>query len=303
MPRLNELIPTCIGEAEDGDATCDGDQTSSIEHERAPCSWRERCRGFAMRLRATGETAGDHIQLVKLSGQVKRRSGLSETARPLHLTTAQFTRFCRTALATYGPWRPTEPRGQGLAAVPPRSAILVGGRGVSVGLPSEGPRRRSASERERIMKARREAFHAMRAWLLARLDEELPRHIQRRSTRLILPGDFHLDTDWVRFRCTLYVRAKSDRGLLRIQYAPSTSCVTVWVGTDARRFAAVISRKTLVRLDPKPTTMSSFPVVIRNANDEALSLIAEALGRLLQRGILQPPSSKGEARGATRRRS
>lgn len=299
MPKLSELIPTCIGEVEPGDATCDGD-TKAKGDDREPCSWRDRCRGFQLHLAATGETPGARIQLVKLSGQVKRRSGLDQTAAPVGMSHAQFTRFCRTALQRYAPrGRPGDSR--------QASAAKKAGRGTSVGArraaEPKGVPRRTASERDLIMKARRVAFRAYRDVFIQRLIAELP-PIRQRARRLILPGDIHLKTDWERHRCTLYVRdGLHDRGLVRIQYMPSISALNVWVGTDKRRFASVISRRTLVKLDPQPTSARNFPIVIRGAGDEAVSLVAESLGRLINRGIIVMPNLIGEASGGARRGS
>src|SRR5690606_18257719 len=108
MPKLKELIPTCLGDVEDDDATCQGNPNAKRRADRAPCAWRARCRGFQLHLAHSGESPGDRIQLVKLTGQVKARSGLAETAVPIGLTYAQFTRFCKRALEVYGGRTPTE---------------------------------------------------------------------------------------------------------------------------------------------------------------------------------------------------
>ena len=285
MTKLHELIPTCIGEVEAGDPACDGDPAAASPEAHAPCSWRERCMGFQLHLQHSGEQRSERIRLVTLTGQVKARSGLDETAEPVGMKPAAFARFCRSAWEAYGPRSPTEPRGKATPAPTPPAPASVGPRAPRKG----GRARRSARERDRAMKDRRAAFSARRGHLLSRLKAALPSAIRLRATRLLLPGDVHAVTEWERGRCTVYVREAGgrDRGLVRLQHLPSTASANVMLNTDIRKLASVVSRATLVKLDPKPTTMSNFPVIIRAVDDEAISLVAESFGRLIQRKLIQ----------------
>lgn len=295
MPKLKELIPTCLGDVEDGDTTCDGDPDATRRSDRAPCAWRARCLGFQLHLAHTGERATDRIQLVKLTGQVKRRSGLDETAVPIGLTYAQFARFCKNALAAYGHRRPTEAVARKVAPPAPARCDSVGVRRP----PAPKPRkRRTAEERAEIKKARRRAFRHGRAVYLDRLRDETGLRIQLRSTSLLLPGDVRVETDWPKFQCTLYVRTKHgrDKPLTRLRYMPASDGFHVWVATTVRSFDRVTSRITRSKLNPEPCARRQLPLIVRGAKREGLSLIAEAIGRLLDQGIIPLPDLQG-ARG------
>lgn len=298
MPKLSELIPTCIGDVEAGDVTCDGDPQGKTEQERAPCSWRDRCTGFQLHLRASGENASDRIKLVSLTGHVKRMSGLDQTAQPVGMTVAQFTRFCRGALERYAPPRAPAPAG-GPAPAPARARA----GSVAARPHAGGQARRTAGQRSREMKARRAYFHARRARLLARLEVELPGHIQRRAAALRLPGQLHVDTDWERHQCTVYVRRNTglDVGIVRMVYKPSSRAVDLFVCSSKRHIAAVVSRATLLKLAPEATVLNNFHSVVKGADDEAISLVAEAIGRLVKSGNIELSGVKHrQGKGARR---
>jgi hypothetical protein len=247
--------------------------------------------GFQFHLLESREPVELRLKTVKLRGRVRERSGLVETGVPIGLDHAQFTRFCRNAYERLGADATTETPGPPDVAQELRKA--------------KRPPRRAAGAREAVMKVRRKSSAEFRDWFVNQFIKEVnPRRVIRRATRLILPGDIRVKTVSSKLESTLRARTKSgkDVSIACLQYKPSLDSMTVLLSVTVRRFASVVSGSTFSRLQPAASSVHPYRLSIRGARTTELSLVAESLARLINRGIIDLPDVNIRADGDTRGR-
>lgn len=305
-----KLIPICVGEHEPGDPSCDGNEQSGAEHERRPCAWRSRCRGFQAHLEATGEDAERYIQVVKLPAARARKAGVKRTAEPVGMDYAGFARLCDAAALLHaedGEGEDGSPDVLGDPAAPlsvdaakPRGAIrstLAGG--LPAAAPSRGTRQKRGLSPSQARKKRQADKWAAFSRLASHFHSHLAAHLAAngvklhppRSRQLIMPGVVYRKTNKAKTRATYYVGGPqgNDPGLVRLVYRSQTDTVDVLLSADVRRLQDVMGRKTYMKMDPEPAVEGWFRTQVSRADKERLAIVADAIGRLLAQGTLELP--------------
>lgn len=275
--RKLELIPICIGTHESC-VECDGDPEHKDASGQKPCSFRHRCRGFQKHLEATGDDEELYIDVQTItSAAIKRDTGWKRTAVSVGVTfdhfIEQMNNWARQYDVPLEPEPEAAPRPKPIAAAKPRQA-------------------RKASRTKTL----NPKLKAMMRHFLDKFSEHVPRKLIRNKRKLILPGDVYLMDRMGTGYLVLRGRTNKghDRGIVNILPRNQTLTLSLQLGCSMEDFTEACSKDARLKFEKQDQVHSIvggyFRCEVRRATREQLGLVARALGKLIERGIISLPT-------------
>ena len=258
---MRSELPPCVSRYATGNKTCNGNEKGKTEFEQAPCAWRDRCGAFKTYLKETGEAFEEHVELKKVGkGKKAKYVAVAIGGR------SAFLKFCKRASRRFG---------------------------IVDGLPTKGTEELRKPKRKRKMKAvrlKRAKLQALFDHFLEHLCEALPEAELSSPMSAAAPGELYvLDrTDASRYISVYYCRAgRRDIPIARGHFKPRTLSLDLELPMTAGKLKRVMSKRNATKLNPKPVLSGAFRCEVRGVGKIGLALIAEAIGRLVKKGLFE----------------
>lgn len=280
-PKIEELIPTCLGTHEAGEPLCDGNPEAT-GNDAKPCSWRERCMGFMQHLEDTGHDDEQYIELVPIRSRViQDQTGWKRTAKPVGRSHPQFDKFLRGLVRSYG-IRPI--RRKVAARTAPKAKKSAKHRA-----------NKYSEDKQRQAIARQLIAH-----FCYTLREETGRKLSltKRGASLVLPGtlyaiDRRVKSGYLAIYCRKLRRQSGknaqDIGVATLFPRFRTNNLDIRLAVDVRDVQRVLSTEDQFKLNPTPVRDGAFKTVCKRLDQEGVAQVARALARLIEQDILSLP--------------
>lgn len=244
MPRINPIIPVCVGTYERGHPHCDGDPRADNEAARKPCRWKRRCRGFQVYLNQTGHPPERYVKIVP----APPGSGRSHIARPHKKTIRDFNRWCLI-------WLP----------------------GARDGRSQQGLARR------KHYKAIRARMWPTANSILAYIKRRLPMDVIVGKGKIpVLPGCLYLITKYRTLTLKLRKAKGFDVGVLRLKFKLHHRAFDLCLACDVRVFKEQCGPELTRALAPEPYARANFQTLIPDADRAKVEKAVDVLAKLIR---------------------